>query len=284
MRRKKHPGHENLDRWLVSYADFITLLFAFFTTMYAISTVDAKKLGRMVLAMQAAFDDTVQGTQGHPEPGVFNTGFPNGMPGPFEGTNQKLTDIQKRQARMRQEDLLKARQGSLPQIKNDLDQMAARSALSGTMKVSLKTRGVVVSLAEAGFFDSGSAEVRRESLPVLDKMCEYLKTIPNFIRIEGHTDNVPINTPRYPSNFELSTARATTILSYLVKQHGLDAGRLSAAGYGEHHPAETNDTVEGRAHNRRVDVVILSPTAMLSEPAFDESPAATKPASPSAGR
>lgn len=272
-RRRKHTFQgENLDRWLVSYADFITLLFAFFTTMYAISNVDAQKMGRMVLSMQAAFDASVF-PAANSRIGLTNSGA---LPIP-QNSQLYNTFINLRGLSDKQHSSLLVRQTTtagenLGRVQQDLSGIVMDDALKDKVKVTLRNRGVVVSLAEAGFFDSGSDTVRSTSLPLLDRIATYIAGLPNFIRVEGHTDNVPISTPRFPSNWELSTARATFIISYLVNRHGFSPDRLSAAGYGEFHPVDTNATPEGRAKNRRVDVVILGSAAMRQEPGADALP------------
>ncbi len=146
--------------------------------------------------------------------------------------------------------------GDLERIKTSLSQIVMDDALRDKVHIIIKGHGVVISLSEAGFFDSGTHLVRSKSLPLLEKISKYLLTLPNRFRVEGHTDNQPINTFRYPSNWELSTARATYIVAYLIKEHGFDPKRLSAAGYAEYRPVDTNETAEGRARNRRVDIII----------------------------
>ena len=125
--------------------------------------------------------------------------------------------------------------------------------------MSMRPDGLVISLKEMGFFDSGTATIRPDSLDAISRLAEVLKKRPEDLRIEGHTDNVPIHNSRFASNWELSTSRATELIRLLVTQYGLSADRLSAAGYGEFHPVATNSTPEGRAQNRRLDVVVLAP-------------------------
>ena len=122
-----------------------------------------------------------------------------------------------------------------------------------------RREGLVVSLKEIGFFDSGSATIRPTSLDAIARLAGVLKQRPENLRIEGHTDNVPIHTPRFSSNWELSTSRATDLIKILIMTYGIPPSHLAAAGYGEFHPVAKNDTPEGRAQNRRLDVVILSP-------------------------
>lgn len=258
-RKKKHEEHENHERWLVSYADFITLLFAFFTTMYAVSNVDAQKMGRMVLSMQAAFESTV---------------FPPGSrqlslapPSAVGGEAAMLYDS------VRPLDPLKAasaglpgKQDSITRVKAQLESMIVKHNLAGRVRLVLDRRGLIIRLAEVGFYDSGSPVMRPESLAIIDTLADQLAPLSNAIRIEGHTDNVPINTARYRSNWELSTARATNIVLYLQDRHKIDPERLSASGYGEYRPLVSNDTTENRRLNRRVDIILLSDEAAQKEP------------------
>ena len=253
----------------MSYADFITLLFAFFTTMYAISTVDAQKMGRLVLSMQAAFQAGVF-PAASTRMGISDT---TTMPLPrntamFDSIvrDDTFTEGQSSLTKLRQSMMKKIKRADLSRIEGDLNRLIADDALKDKVRIEVKSRGVVISLAEAGFFDSGQAEVKPKSISFLNKIADYLARLPNNIRVEGHTDDVPISTYRYPSNWELSTARATFIVSYLINTHHIDPRRLSAAGYGEFHPVDSNTTPEGRAHNRRVDIVILTASAMLQEP------------------
>lgn len=277
MSRKKKEAEEgpNHERWLVSYADFITLLFAFFTTLYAISTVDAQKMGKMVLSMKANFNN-----------GDFNSG--SRTPSLSEGANgntaiaretlQSLTmtsdlnlkdrtwkSIANLKASSAQKRVLSGEK-ALGRLKRSIETLLGADVLKGNVRTRLEPRGLVVSLGEGGVFDSGSDEIKSEGKALLDTLATSLVSIGNHLRVEGHTDNVPIKNSKFPSNWELSTARATAVISYLIEKFGLDPETLSAAGYGEYRPTATNDTEEGKARNRRVDIVVLNPAASLMEP------------------
>jgi chemotaxis protein MotB len=143
-------------------------------------------------------------------------------------------------------------------------QAAIEHALHSEIKkrqvtISMRREGLVVSLKEMGFFGSGSSAVRPESLDAISRLAEVLRQRRENLRIEGHTDNVPIHNRYFASNWELSTARATDMIRLLITQYGLPAAHLSAAGYGEFHPVVSNSTTDGRAQNRRLDIVILTP-------------------------
>ena len=250
MARKKKPEeHANHERWLVSYADFITLLFAFFVTMYAISQVDAKKLGRLVQSMRVAFDTQLF------DAGSSKLSLSEGGMGGIE--QQKLVEsIQP----------LVATGDTLKRVRDTIQSRLIKDRFVDKVRFVQDQRGLVISLTEAGFFDPGEADLKGSSLIVLDAIAEAAMTLPNQIRIEGHTDNTPIHTERFPSNWELSTARATYIISYLLGKFPFPPARLSAAGYGEYRPVASNGSSEGRAMNRRVDLVILNEAAERQEP------------------
>lgn len=279
-RKKKAAEHINHERWLVSYADFITLLFAFFTTLYAISTVDAQKMGKMVMSMRASFDSTMF------PPGADRIMLMQGAGGgatmsPKETTAQKVRASKGNNAREAMLQALKDMKSSfgvkgdaakgdtgknLGNLKQNIESLVGKSALGTKIETRMDRRGLIITLGEGGFFDSGSDQLKPEGRVLLDAIATGLVATDNHIRVEGHTDNVPIRNSRFPSNWELSTARATTIVAYLVSKFGFAPNMLSAAGYSEFRPVATNDTDEGRARNRRIDIVVLNPQFAQVEP------------------
>ncbi len=208
QRRKNKDEEDNIHRWLISYSDFLTLLFTFFVALYALSTVDIGKAEKMTSSLRKVFK-------------VIDE------PIPFE------------------EDRNKAVIEDLRKILNDV---------SG-VSIKLEARGIVISLPSSLLFDSGSASIKPEAIDALTKISEKLKEIPGKIKIEGHTDNVPISSSIYKSNWELSSARASSVLHFLLER-GLSPDRFSIAGYGEYRPIAPNDTEEDRAKNRRVELII----------------------------
>ena len=286
MKKKPQP-HVNHERWLVSYADFITLLFAFFVVLYSSSQVDKRKAGRLALAIQVAFQEL----------GVFqtsNTKIPikDEDAIPFENV-QVVENINKDTDLKRIVNPMKGTLSSASETQSLQEaQEAIRKALDPEIKrrevsMAMRREGLVVSLKEMGFFDSGSASIRPGSLDAIARLSEVLKTRPENLRIEGHTDNIPIHTPRFANNWELSTARATELIQLLITKYGIPPSHLSAAGYGEFHPVAENSTPEGRAQNRRLDVVILAPFQPLPSPQPAEKqvvPAPAAPPNPSAAR
>ena len=151
-------------------------------------------------------------------------------------------------------------------FKRSIESLLGPEILKGMVRLHVDGRGLVISLGETGVFDSGSDRIKPEGINLIDTIGASLVSVANQIRIEGHTDNVPISNVRFPSNWELSTARATAVISYLIGSFGLKPELVSAAGYAEFRPCATNDTEEGRARNRRVDIVVLNPAAASVEP------------------
>jgi chemotaxis protein MotB len=237
-RRRRWTDHVSHERWLVSYADFVTLLFAFFVVMYASAQMDQKKAGRLSVAIESAFQQLgIFQTDGH-KPGKIPRRVPlsgNRTPGGGAPVNEDLSSVQ-----------------------GELENALAVEIKRNEVALHLEPDGLVISLREAGFFDSGSATMKAQAEDAFSRVAQVLQEHPFGVRIEGHTDPVPIHTSHFASNWELSTARATELVKVLIEQHGIAAERLSAAGYAEFHPVASNATSKGRQLNRRVDVVILT--------------------------
>jgi len=277
-RRRRSHSHSNHERWLVSYADFITLLFAFFVVLYASSQVDQRKVGKLALAIQVAFQEL----------GVFpasTTQIPIDMNEPMPFSTVQAIQNAKRNTELGRiapstEDSLAAvsAETDLATLQSELHQALQNEMALHEVAMHRETEGLVVSLREFGFFDSGSATIKPESLPALDRIASILSIRTCRLRIEGHTDNVPIHTPQMASNWELSTARATEVIRILIIGHRFAPERLSAAGYAEFHPVASNLTPQGRAQNRRVDIVILNTqVAQTSSPLTGDSKAKPSP-------
>src|SRR3989449_2925506 len=154
----------------------------------------------------------------------------------------------------------------LSDVKAQLEIILKNEISNRNIHLSEDSRGLTISLAEAGFFDPGSAMINTKALAAVDSITATLQPLTYSIRVEGHTDNTPIHTPQFPSNWELSTTRATFLLQYLISNGKISPRRLSAVGYGEYHPIAPNNTPEGRAANRRVDIVLLGSAAEKQEP------------------
>lgn len=231
-------GGPSRDRWLISYADYVTLLLAFFVTIYAVSQLDNSKLLQAQHSIQRALNAPVF-LGGFPlEPGVANL--------PLPGARGDLPEAGLRASPSPQ----------IEEIAREVQQNLRELAFHQDIRLMITGRGLVIHLPEFLFFETGEAQVRPQAEPLLSRLAELLRKIPNQVVVEGHTDNVPINTPQFPSNWELSVHRATNLVRYLIEQQHLDPTRFAAAGYGEYSPLAGNDEESGRRLNRRVDIVI----------------------------
>ncbi len=236
-RASRQPALASHDRWLISYADFITLLFAFFVVLFASSQADKKKQARAASSIQAAFNQM----------GLFDASAKRGL----------LTDG----AGVDVAGGLSVPEMATPNppmeiLRRQIEAAAGPEIRAGAIGLSDSANGLTISLREAKFFDSGSAELRPPALPVLDRIAAALPEA--GLRVEGHTDDVPIHTPQYASNWELSSARASSVARLLLKHANVHAAGMSVSGYAEFHPVAENATEEGRARNRRVDIVVLA--------------------------
>jgi len=251
-RRHKPAAQVNHERWLVSYADFVTLLFAFFVVLYASAQIDKQRATRLSDAINSAFQQL----------GIFEKD--NHKPGNIEPkitlpSSMNAGEDLSRWAQLGHEQLgASQKKEDFNAIQAELESALAKEISRNEVALHMERDGLVVSLREIGFFDSGSAAIKPGAEAALARIANILQEHSCSVRIEGHTDNVPIHTSQFASNWELSTARATGLVRTLVEQHGISAERLSAAGYAEFHPAASNDTAKGRQLNRRVDVVILT--------------------------
>ncbi len=263
MSKKKHPEHVNHERWLVSYADFITLLFAFFVVLFASGqSSDKKKQSQLSAAIVSAFNSPgffdphakTPPISLEPTAALAATPMPLNLPlptvdlGPGQGGPAAVQNQTQREAQT---------QTRIQQIIQK--EVSQKLLTEGAVSVHIAQEGVIISLKEGGFFPSGSADVRPEAIAVLNTIAAAIP--PQSMRVEGHTDNVPIHTAQFATNWELSTARAATITRELIATHAAQPDNISAAGYAEFRPAASNATEEGRAKNRRVDIVLLRPPA-----------------------
>jgi len=269
MARKKHEEHANHERWLVSYADFITLLFAFFVVMFATSQSDKAKAQQFADSVKAALE-------GKPSPSVAavlggtvgRTGQGNAqMRGPGGQKNLVRESAPKGQV----VELLP----SLQVLSKELEQ----EIKSGKIQINMGTRGLIISFQQAALFASGDDVILPDAYPSIKKIAAAMSRIPNPARLEGHTDSIPIHNSRFRSNWELSAARSIALLEMLSSQYGVEHDRLSIAGYADTAPVEENDTEQGRARNRRVDIVILNETGLQAEPTRVENASHAKDAS-----
>ncbi|MBF1166292.1 flagellar motor protein MotD [Dechloromonas agitata] len=242
-RRRREEEHENHERWLVSYADFITLLFAFFVVMYAISSVNEGKYKVLSNSLVNAFKNTTAQPGGQPIAVIQGAPL---LPVKPVAKPDKAVDQKKVEQRQKMKNMA-------DDIKNALQPLIAQ----GKVKLLETSRGVTIEINDSVLFPAGQAKLEPASMSAMLAIAQVLAASDFPITIEGHTDNVPIATPQFPSNWELSAMRATTVLR-LFNDGGVGAERLTAIGYGETRPVDTNTTPEGRARNRRVSVLIDS--------------------------
>jgi len=267
-RKAAHAEHENHERWLISYADFITLLFAFFVVMFASSQTDKHKA-------QAVSDSVKQALeQGATKPAVReilggtvdNTGKGSAMMRGPGGSQKQIVKT----------DLIppsKVTVTDLMPSMNYLTKALAQEIKDGKVDVHLEERGLVVSLRQAAFFPSGGDEIGSDTHGAMAKIAGVIKSLPNGVRLEGHTDSIPIHNAHFRSNWELSAARAIAMLELLATQYDIPRERFGIAGYADTIPVDSNDTPEGRTHNRRVDIAILNKRVVTSVEPGSQPPA-----------
>ncbi|MBE3587698.1 MAG: flagellar motor protein MotB [Thermoanaerobacteraceae bacterium] len=243
-RHNRKTEYGSMERWLITYADMITLLLIFFIVMYSLSQIDIKKFRYLAESLSKAMGGG----------GVIleNMG-PSVVPG-ISGTQQEVP----------REDI--ADQREMENIRQELLRQIQQQGLAARVTATSEERGIVVSFQEEVLFKRGSAELTEGARQTIISIAPVLLKTPNYIRIEGHTCDLPIHTPQYPSNWELSTARALTVVQELINQAHFPPQRLSAVGYGEYRPRVPNDSEEHRQLNRRVDVVILRNKYTGAEP------------------
>lgn len=258
MNRKPSQAKANHERWLVSYADFITLLFAFFVVLYAFAKADAKKHAQVSAAIDSGFRalSIVPAPSDHAHPAT-QSALPS-------REQQRMAEARLVPDASTREDL--------EHIQRDLEHRLATQIANRDIAIQLGRDGLVISLREAGFFNSGSATPKAETTATLRQIADALRGTPYDVRVEGHTDDAPIHNPEFDSNWELSSARAVRVTRMFLELHAIRPEQLSAEGFAEYRPVGDNNSTEGRAANRRVDMVVL-PRAVLdlaSAPASDD--------------
>lgn len=259
-RKKRHAAHENHERWLISYADFITLLFAFFVVMFASSQTDKTKAQQVSESVKDALEKGGVKAVVHEVLGgtVDDKGKGNAMmQGP--GGSEKIK-VPKDQVPTEKMDVTEL----APSMKY-LSQALADEIKGGKVEVRLESRGLVVSLRQAAFFPSGGDEVAPSGSGSLEKIAATIRSLPNPVRLEGHTDSVPIHNDHFRSNWELSAARSIAMLNLFSGQYGIPRTRFAIAGYADTVPVDSNETAAGRAHNRRVDIVIVNQPVVVNK-------------------
>lgn len=211
------------DRYLITYADLITLLLGLFIILYAISNIDTLKYQKLMSAVGSAF-----------------------------GISSNVSKIENRNLSMKNPGQ------AAGNLKNSLQNLVDENNFNNSIKLEENERGIIIHILDDILFPSGTSELNDSSRVILMKIARLLKNLPNDIRVEGHTDNVPISSPSYPSNWHLSVSRALNTAYYLISKQGLLPDKVSIVGYSEYRPVTSNTTFEGRRSNRRVDIVILN--------------------------
>ncbi len=250
-RRVRYKEQDNHDRWLISYADFITLLFAFFVVMYAISSVNESKYQMFSASLTSAFGNQIV----KPEAIV-----------PTSEEDLLLKSLVNR----RNAKLAEQQQEAMQDIAKKINQVMSALIKNGQVSVMQTNRGVAVEINASALFNQGDAVLQGGAINTLAEVAEVLKQIDLAIEVEGHTDNIPINTQQFPSNWELSSARASSVVRLFIG-HGLAPRYLKAIGSAANYPVTSNDTAEGRTQNRRITVTILSPSFERTPPAPKDS-------------
>lgn len=257
-KQKVKVEKDNNERYLLTYGDLMNLLLIFFIILYSMSQVDAQKFNQLSNSFQATFGDYAKGS-------VINQGGGGNNILPSLNPSDSATPTPTASANGTGG--LTAEERGTQEVKQKVEQLITQQNLQGNLEVELQERGVVISITANLLFASGSAEIEKDSLPVLDKIGNILLAVPgNNIRIEGHTDDDPIKTPLYPSNWELSSARATNVLRRLVDTAGIKPNVISSVGYGEYRPKVPNIGEANKAANRRVDIVIIKSVYDATEP------------------
>lgn len=243
-RRRGAPGLPSSPHWMTTYADMMSLILVFFVMLFTFSSLDVQRFQTMLQAIQGSL-------------GVLDGGRSMAPDSIIAGGPMAAAALRAQLERELQEASRMAMQ-----IRTRL----AELGLAQQVEVRVEERGVVVRFTDQVLFDLGKADLKPEAIQILSALAPVLRRWPYQFRVEGHTDNWPINTPIFPSNWELSTARASRVIRYLIEEEGFAPERLSAAGYGEYRPLYPNDTAENRQRNRRVDVLLLRASLSVGEP------------------
>ncbi len=229
------------ERWLVSYADFITLMFAFFVVMFSSARMDKDKMSQLTEAIQSGFQEL--GASAPAKAGLAPGSHADAM------ARTAIARPAQADANHKPEDFAA--------IQKELEKLLSPEIKRREVALRMEPDGLIISLREIGFFGSGSAQIKPQAIGAVHRVAGFLQSRDCSLRIEGHTDNIPIHTASFASNWELSTARATGLVKLLIEGEGFAPERLSAAGYGEFHPVAENSSAEGQQLNRRVDIVVV---------------------------
>ena len=246
-KKPKHEEHENHERWLVSYADFITLLFAFFVVMYALSSINEGKYRVLADSIVEAFREVAPSSDKPIPMGKQYTEILQGRGQPIgQGAPRRPEEKAKAAERER-----------MKKLASNVMEAMAPLVQKGQVRVTQSSKGISVEINASVLFSSAEAKLQPASIQSLAAVAQVLAKVDNPVKVEGHTDNLPIRSEYFPSNWELSSARAGSVVRLFVEQ-GVDPARLEAIGYADNRSVDTNNTPEGRARNRRVNILIIN--------------------------
>jgi chemotaxis protein MotB len=253
-RKRRKEEHQNHERWLVSYADLITLMFAFFVVMYSLSSVNEGKYRILAASLEAAFRGPTKSLQPIQQGDIARS--PVEAPAGLR-TSPAVLDLAFIFEAMKKQDYYEKLRKKIKKIAGQLEKAMAPLIDEGKVSVRRNDLWIEVEIKDSVLFPSGSAKLANEADSVLQSVAEVIRQHPNRVQVEGFTDNVPINNYTYPSNWELSASRAGTVVR-LLSQYGVESSRMVAMGYAEHRPKASNSTAKGRRKNRRVVVTVLA--------------------------
>jgi chemotaxis protein MotB len=262
MKKKGKAKKENGERWLLTYADMITLLLALFILLYSMNQVDQAKYEQLAISLNQALGDgkgisIFDGTNGiMDDNGNAILEHTNGSNGQSSTTGTGTVTPEPTEGAASDSDTLTTEE-EMNNLENEIKENLKGLNEEGAVGTAVEEKGLIISLADDAFFDSGEAELKTSMKKSLGKIATILNKVQNPIMIEGYTDNIPISSGIYPSNWQLSTSRSSSVAQYLVEDESVDGTRISAVGYGEYRPIATNATEAGRKKNRRVDITIL---------------------------
>lgn len=235
-KQKTQAAPQGAPEWMATYGDLVTLLMCFFVLLFAFSSIDAQKFEAVMQSFQGSAGILQSGTALTPNDMIFD-----GMPESKVSEKTEPTD-------------------NLEILEERIQEFLEQNQLEADVTVELEERGLLLRFEDNALFDSGKAELKGSSLETLQFLAQILNTdefSSKYVRVEGHTDNRPINTAKFPSNWELSTTRASNVVRFFIETGNMLPQRFSASGYSEYYPIASNDSSEGRALNRRVDIVVL---------------------------
>ena len=246
--KKKEGKHPSTERWLLSYADFITLLMIFFIVMYASSNIDADKYKAITQSLGISLGGSIS---------ILDSGDGTLNINSNEVVGVETQVVPNAQTKVNALPDYVNKLSNLNEIKSEVEKYMVENGLQNAVSTEINERGLIISLKDAILFDSAKAQIRTEAQPKIVEIGKIINKVGNYIRVEGHTDNIPISNVEFASNWELSAVRATSVARLLIAQAAIEPTKISAVGYGEYRSTGDNNTEVGRAQNRRVDIAIM---------------------------